>query len=82
LSETEIIKIKDSPIDTRSAPLPGDATAEQGIKPARRRGLATHIPSLPDLKLGYVEKQRQTADQRVADRKPKTGYIPLICSRL
>ena len=56
----------------------GVSTAEQGIKPARRRGLATHIPSLPDLKLGHAEKERQTADQRVADRKPKTGYIALI----
>ena len=51
---------------------------EQDIKPARRRGLATHIPSLPDLKLGYAEKERQAADQRIADRKPKSGYIALI----
>jgi hypothetical protein len=76
--KTEIIKIKDSLIDSRSAPLSGDATAEQGIKPTRRRGLATHISSLPDLKLGYTEKERQIADQRVADRKSKTGYILLI----
>ena len=48
------------------------------IKPARRRGLATHIPSLPDLKLGHVEMERQAADQRITDRKPKTGYIALI----
>jgi hypothetical protein len=74
----EIIEIKDSPVDPRSAPPRGGSTAEQGIKPARRRGLATHIPSLPDLKLGHAEKERQAADQRVADRKPKTGYIALI----
>jgi hypothetical protein len=78
---TEIIEIKDSPSGPRSTPLPGDAAAEQDIKPARRRGLATHIPSLPDLKLGYAEKERQAADQRFADRKPKTGYIALICQR-
>src|SRR6266516_153997 len=46
---TEIIEIKDSPGGPRSTPLPSDAAAEQDIKPARRRGLATHIPSLPDL---------------------------------
>jgi hypothetical protein len=52
--------------------------AEQAIKPAKRRGLTIYIPSLPDLKLGYAEKERQAADQRMADRKPKTGYIALI----
>ena len=75
---TEIIEIQDSLIDPRSAPPPSNTTAEQGIEPARRRGLTTYIPSLPDLKLGYAEKERQAADQRVADRKPKTGYIALI----
>jgi hypothetical protein len=40
--------------------------------------LQTYIPSIPDLKLGHAEKERQAADQRVADRKPKTGYIALI----
>jgi hypothetical protein len=75
---TEIIEIRDSPMDPRSAPPPGDIKAEQAIKSAKRRGLATHIPSLPDLKLGYAEKERQTADQRVAERKPKTGFIALI----
>jgi hypothetical protein len=77
-SDTEIIEIKDSPINPRSAPPPGYIKAEQAIKPARRRSLTTYIPSLPDLKLGYIEKKRQTADQRIADRKPKTGYIALI----
>jgi hypothetical protein len=77
-SDTEIIEIKDSFVDPRSAPPPSHIKAEQAIKPARRRNLATHIPSLPNLKLGYIEKKRQAADQRVADRKPKTGYITLI----
>jgi hypothetical protein len=75
---TKIIKIRDSLIDPRSAPPPDNIKAEQAIKPAKRRGLTIHIPSLPDLKLGYTEKERQAADQRVADRKPKTGYIALI----
>jgi hypothetical protein len=74
---TKVIEIKDSPVDPRLAP-PRGGTAEQGIKPAQRRGLATHIPSLPDLKLGHAEKERQAADQRVADRKSKTGYTALI----
>jgi hypothetical protein len=56
--DTEIIEIQDSPINPRSAPPTGDITVEQGIKSTRRRGLATYIPSLPDLKLGYAEKNR------------------------
>jgi hypothetical protein len=58
---TEIIEIRDSPIDPRFAS-PAEMKAEQAIKPAKRRGLTTYIPSLPDLKLGYTEKKRQTAD--------------------
>jgi hypothetical protein len=77
-SATEIIEIKDSPVHHRSAPPHGGPATEQGIKPARRRGLTTHIPSIPDLKLGHAEKERQAADQRVADRKSKTGYVALI----
>jgi hypothetical protein len=28
--------------------------------------------------LGYAEKERQHANQRIADRKAKTGFIPSI----
>jgi hypothetical protein len=63
---TEIINIEDSPVP---------------IRPAQRRGLATHIPTVPDLKLGYAEKERQVADQRVGDRKTKTGHISPIPSQ-
>ena len=42
--------------------------------PAKRRGQATQIPSLPEFKQGYAEKERQVADQRISDRKTKTGY--------
>jgi len=63
---TEIISIDDSPVP---------------IRPAQRRGLATHVPTLPDLKLGYAEKERQVADQRVGDRKTKTGHISPIPSQ-
>jgi hypothetical protein len=65
-------------MDPRLAPPPGNIKAEQAIKPVKRRGLVTHIPSLPNLKLGYVEKERQAADQRVAERKPKIGYIAFV----
>jgi hypothetical protein len=76
-SNTEIIEIKNFLINPRSAP-PAEIKAEQAIKPAKRRGLIIYITSLSDLKLGYAEKERQAADQRMADRKPKTGYIALI----
>jgi hypothetical protein len=36
---------------------------------------------MPDFKLGYAEKERQLADQRVADRKTKTGQIQPIPSQ-
>jgi hypothetical protein len=65
-------------MDPRSASPPGDIKAEQAIKSAKRRGLIIYIPSLPDLKLGYIEKKRQAADQRMAERKPKTGYITFV----
>jgi hypothetical protein len=76
-SDTEIIEIKDFPINPRSAP-PAEIKAEQAIKPAKRRGLIIYISSLLNLKLGYIEKKRQAANQRIIDRKPKTGYIALI----
>jgi hypothetical protein len=57
--------------------------------PAKRRGTqSTQIPDMPDFKLGYAEKEREMANQRVQDRKTKTGkprpenqdrlYSPLI----
>jgi hypothetical protein len=54
---TEIIEIRDSPVNPRSAP-PAEIKAEQAIKLAKRRGLIIYIPSLPNLKLGYIEKER------------------------
>jgi hypothetical protein len=48
------------------------------IPPAQRRGLATQIPSIPNFKLGYAEKERQNADIRLAERKAKTGHIQPI----
>jgi hypothetical protein len=68
--ESEVIEIMDSPADSK--------LALQGIPPAHRRALATQIPGIPDFKLGYAEKERQHTDQRIADRKPKTGYIAHI----
>ena len=61
----EIIKIEDSP------PIaPSKATCR-----ARDHGQATHIPGITDFKVGYAEKERQSADRRIADRKPKSGFI-------
>jgi len=62
---SEVIELDDSP-------------GSQTITPARRRGLATQIPTIPNFKLGYTEKERQQADQRVIDRKTKTGYLTPI----
>jgi hypothetical protein len=65
----EIIDVDASPvISVVSKPSP---------EPAQRRGQGTHatqIPRIPEFKLGYAEKERQIVDQRVADRKQKTGY--------
>jgi hypothetical protein len=70
--EKEIIEIEESP--TPPSPMP----PPQGPPPAQRRGLATQIPTLPDFKLGYAEKERQLVDQRLAERKTKTSFIPSI----
>lgn len=65
----EIIDVDASPvISVVSKPSP---------EPAKRRGQGTHatqIPRMPEFKLGYAEKERQIVDQRVVDRKQKTGY--------
>jgi hypothetical protein len=54
--DAEVIDVDDSPV-----PKP--------IPPPQRRGLATKIPAIPDFKLGYAEKDRQTT-------KPKSGHTP------
>ena len=48
----EVIEIEESPTPPRPIPPP------QGLPPAQRRGLATQIPTLPNFKLGYAEKER------------------------
>jgi len=70
--EKEVIEIDESPTPPRPIPPP------QGLPLAQRRGLATQIPSLPNFKLGYAEKERQLVDQRLAERKTKTSFIPSI----
>ena len=70
--EKEIIEIEESPTPPRPIPPP------KGLPPAQRRGLATQIPTLPNFKLGYAEKERQLVDQRLAERKTKTSFIPAI----
>lgn len=62
--EHEIIKIEDSPIASSKA-----------TRRARNHGQATHVPGISDFKVGKAEKERQSADQRVADRKLKSGFI-------
>lgn len=69
----EIIGIEESPA--------GDKFSSPLIFAAKRRGTGTQIPSVPNLKLGYAEPERQVLDQRMADRKSKTGfssYIPIV----
>jgi hypothetical protein len=70
--EKEIIEIEESPTPPTPVPPP------QGLPPAQRRGLATQIPTLPNFKLGYAEKERQLVDQRLTERKTKTAFIPAI----
>jgi hypothetical protein len=70
--EKEVIEIDESPTPPTPIPPP------QALPPAQRRGLATQIPSLPNFKLGYAEKERQLVDQRLAERKTKTSFIPSI----
>lgn len=73
VASQEIIEIDESPLATK--------TIANVLPPAKRRGLATHIPTIPNFKLGYAEKERQTVDQRIADRKSKTGfssYVPIV----
>ena len=65
----EVIEIDESPIATKLIP------------PAKRRNLATQIPTIPNFKLGYAEKERQIVDQKIADRKSRTGFsshIPIV----
>jgi hypothetical protein len=65
--DKEIIEIEESP-----------TTPKPAIPPAQRRGLATQIPTLPNFKLGYAEKERQLVDQRLTERKTKTSFLPAI----
>jgi hypothetical protein len=67
--EKEIIEIEDSP--TQPTPIP----PPQNLPPAQRRAPATQIPTLPNFKLGYAEKERQLVDQRLTERKTKTAFI-------
>jgi hypothetical protein len=77
----EVIEIGESPgIPPGQRNPPGQdipPTQRRGAT-AQRHGLATQIPSLPDFKLGYAEKERQHTEQRIADRKTKTGFIAHI----
>lgn len=69
VTSQEIIKIDKSSI------------APKSILPAKRRGLATQIPTIPSFKLGNTEKERQMADQKIADRKSKSGFsthVPMV----
>jgi hypothetical protein len=66
--EKEVIEIGESPTDIKPIP------------PAQRRavGLATQIPTLPNFKLCYAEKERQQAEQRTTERKAITNFVPPI----
>lgn len=75
LTGREIIVVEDESPSAKSE------TILPLIPPARRRALATAIPSLPDFKIGYAEAERQHVNQIVADRRPKTNFAtpsPLV----
>lgn len=55
----EIIELDKSTVTTKSTT----------IVPVKRQGLRTQISSIPSLKLGYAEKERQVVDQQIMDRK-------------
>ena len=62
LLDQEIIEIEES-------------SAEKPMPSVRRRGAAaTQHPTLSDFKLGYAEEKRQIVNQRIADKKSKTGF--------
>ena len=68
-SAIEITDDEDSPASKPPPPPPPPPP------PAKRRSTeSTQIPNVPDFKLGYAEKERQVANQRVQDRKTKTGF--------
>lgn len=64
----EAINVEYSPLKTTPSSIP----------PAKRRAVAaqeaTIIPTVPGFKVGYAKKERQHANQRILDRKEKTGY--------
>jgi hypothetical protein len=70
----EIIDVDESPV---SVPQPPESM-NPPPPPAKRRGTektqSLQVPGMPDFKLGYAEKERQAANQRVEDRKTKTGF--------
>jgi hypothetical protein len=70
----EIISLDESPEQPKPVPAPEGVPGPSKRRGAPTQGLATIIPTIPDFKLGYAEKERQNADQRIADRKTKTGY--------
>lgn len=67
----EIVEINEE----SSSPAPEIISATL-VPPPKRRGksVATQIPTLPNFKLGYVEKERQSANDCIAGRKPSTGF--------
>ena len=69
----KLIVLEDSQQNPTPAPPP---TKRRAVA----KSLATIIPTVPNFKLGYAEKERQNADQRILDRKNKIGYIAPIAT--
>jgi len=78
-----VIDIDESPVKPEPEPTipPAKRRATKAGPATTTAGPATVIPNMPDFKLGYAEKERQNADQRVNDRKTKVGYLLLMSRR-
>lgn len=70
----EIIDVDESPVSMPQPP--PESMHPPPPPPAKRRGTektqSMQVPGMPDFKLGYAEKERQAANQRVQDRKTIT----------
>lgn len=58
---------------SEDSPTPPSKTVANIVPPAKRRG-GIQIPTIPNFKIGYAEKERQSTNERIIARKPKSGF--------